>query len=170
MALRSARLAVRLSFVLSFGASLHAQSLPVPVVQAESPAAVSVFSPEHGRTDPTVLIGATLHQILSSMGAPLSVRASRGPESWQDDVVFAYESVELYVFKDRVWQARADSAFGLRSGATRESVASSLGEPFERHENDFVYQRPSRAWPLRLRIRFGADGGAADFFVYRADF
>ncbi len=139
-------------------------SAPVP---SPAPAAVSA---DLLRGDPATLIGATVGQAVSALGAPRTVRAARGPEPWQDDVVFAYEGADLYFFKDRVWQVRASAAYGIRVGSARDEVTAALGEPLQRYESDFVYQRPSRAWPLRMRLRFGADGAVSDVFLYRADF
>lgn len=120
--------------------------------------------------DPSTLLGTTLPYVIEAFGAPRAVHAVRGPEAWQDDVVFAYEGLDLYWFRDRVWQVRADTAYGLKAGDTRETAISLLGEPLHRMEDAFVYQLPSRAWPLRLRIGFDAEGRLTKLFVYRADF
>jgi hypothetical protein len=98
------------------------------------------------------------------------MHAVRGNEAWQDDVVFVYDTIELYWFRDRVWQVRANSSYGIRAGDSRETVISLLGEPLQRLERDLVFQLPSRAWPLRLRVRFAEKGGVADLFLYRGDF
>ena len=84
--------------------------------------------------------------------------------------MFVYDTVELYWFKDKVWQVRSNAAYGLRVGDSRETALAALGEPLQRFDSDFVFQRPSRAWPLRLRLKFGESGGVTDFYVYRADF
>ncbi len=157
-----------------FVLSAPAQEPAVPSAPAPEGTAASVNAPRPGepllRSDPSVLLGATLDYVVGAFGAPSSVRSSRGPEAWQDDVVFIYDTAELYWFQDRVWQVRTNAAYGLRAGDSREAVVAALGEPLRRYESDFVYQRPSRAWPLRLRVRFGENGSATDFYVYRADF
>lgn len=135
-----------------------------------APGQTAVPASDLSRSDPSVWLGATLPQILGSFGAPQAVYSVRGPEPWQDDVVFVYDAVELYWFKDRVWQVRCNAAYGVRFGDSKENVVAALGEPLQRLESDFVYQRPSRAWPLRLRLKFGESGGVTDFYVYRADF
>ncbi len=157
---------------------LFAQASPAPAVPAEPavpavPDAASATAQrpvEPYRTDPSVLLGATLEQTIGALGVPKGVRSARGAEAWQDDVVFIYDTVELYWFQDRVWQVRTNAAYGLKTGDSRETAEAALGEPLRRYESDFVYQRPSRAWPLRLRLRFGEHGGVTDFYVYRADF
>jgi hypothetical protein len=121
-------------------------------------------------SDPSSLLGATLPQVIETFGSPRTVHSVRGPEAWQDDVVFVYDGLDFYWFRDRVWQVRAGSAFGLNSGDSRETALSLLGEPLHRMEDAFVYQLPSRAWPLRLRVGFDAEGRVTKLFVYRADF
>jgi len=120
--------------------------------------------------EPASWVGLTLFQALETFGAPDSVFAVRGPEEWQDDVVFRYKGMELYLYRDRVWQVRSDMAQGLRSGDSRDNVLAILGEPLLRLESSFVYQLGGRSWPLRLRVRFDETGMIADLYVYRADF
>ena len=120
--------------------------------------------------EPAACVGLTLSQVLETFGAPDSVFAVRGPEEWQDDVVFRYKGLELYLFRDRVWQARSDTAQGLRFGESREKVLALLGEPLLRLDSSFVYQLGGRTWPLRLRVRFDQSGSIADLYLYRADF
>lgn len=169
---RVVRLAVY-AFIFPWASFAQAAAAPaVPAaVPASSPETASSSAPAGAfRSDPSVLLGATLDYVVSSFGSPDSVKSVRGPEAWQDDVVFIYDTVELYWFQDRVWQVRTNAAYGLRAGDSRDTVLAALGEPLKRYESDFVYQRPSRAWPLRLRLRFGENGGVSDFYLYRADF
>jgi len=120
--------------------------------------------------EPADLVGLTLSQVLETFGVPDSVFAVRGPEEWQDDVVFRFKGLELYLFRDRVWQARSDTAQGLRSGDFQEKVLALLGEPLLRLDSSFVYQLGGKAWPLRLRVRFDQMGSIADLYLYRADY
>lgn len=154
-------------FRLVFPLCLAAAVLAAASAQA---AASPARAAELSGTDPSALLGATLESILSAFGPPQSMHSARGPEAWQDDVVFVYDTVELYWFQNRVWQVRTGAAYGLRAGDSKETALAALGEPLQRYESDFVYQRPSRAWPLRLRLRFGESGGVTDFYLYRADF
>ena len=130
----------------------------------------AVQSSGSGGMEAAAGVGLTLSQVLETFGAPDSVFAVRGPEEWQDDVVFRYKGLELYLFRDRVWQARSDTAQGLRSGDSRENVLALLGEPLLRLDSSFVYQLGGRTWPLRLRVRFDQRGSIADLYLYRADF
>ena len=169
---RAVRLAV---YFILFPWVSFAQAAVAPAVPSAAPppsSETAAFPAPAGafRSDPSVLLGATLGYVLGALGPPASVRSARGPEAWQDDVVFIYDTVELYWFQDRVWQVRTNAAYGLRTGDSREAVLAALGEPLKRYESDFVYQRPSRAWPLRLRLRFGEAGEVVDFYLYRADF
>lgn len=153
-----------------FCIALSAASAAFAVSQdADSPGAPGPAASD-APADPSAYLGATIAQLAATLGLPRSVKASRGPEAWQDDVVFVYDDCELYLYRDRVWQVRSGAAYGLRVGDGRDAVLAALGEPFQRYEADFVYQRPSRAWPIRLRLRFGEDGAVSDLFVYRADF
>lgn len=150
-------------------------SLPISAVSQDAPASAATVPSQSStasvqRADLSVWVGATLSDAYQLVGPPRSVRVVRGPEAWQDDVVFTYEGLELYFLKDRVWKVRSDAAFGFKRGADRDAVVSLLGEPLHRLESDFIYQLPGHAWPVRLRIRFDENGGAADISVYRADY
>ena len=152
-------------------ASFAAAQVPAGATpSAEGPASAPAETAAARAVDPSAYVGATLSQVLETFGSPRTVHSVRGPEAWQDDVVFAYDGLDVYWFRDRVWQIRADSAFGLKAGDTRELAISLLGEPLHRLEDAFVYQLPSRAWPLRLRIGFDVEGRTTKLFVYRADF
>ncbi len=120
--------------------------------------------------DPVSLVGATLAEAVSLLGAPRSVHAVRGPEAWQDDVVFVYTDRDLYWFQDRVWQVGVSAAYGLALGDSREQVLAVKGEPLQRLADAFVYALPAAAWPLRLRLGFDGAGRVRNLFVYRADF
>jgi len=120
--------------------------------------------------DPAALVGATLAEVVARMGAPRSVHAVRGPEAWQDDVVFVYADRDLYWFRDRVWQVGLDAAYGLARGDSRERVLALRGEPLEQPAGALVYILPGEAWPIRLRLDLDAEARVRSLFVYRADF
>ncbi|MDR0389625.1 MAG: hypothetical protein LBH73_06100, partial [Spirochaetaceae bacterium] len=140
----------------------------------------SGFRPEI--RDPEGLIGATLEELLAGAGTPQSVYAVRGLELWQDDVVFVYPSLDVYLFKDRVWQVSPSEAYRIKTGDTREQVEAALGPGFteipggREGEYALVYVFSGRPWPLALRVnlRRGVVGGRADtvsaLYIYRADF
>ncbi|MDR1212375.1 MAG: outer membrane protein assembly factor BamE [Spirochaetaceae bacterium] len=130
-----------------------------------------------GSSGPESLIGATLEELLSLAGPPHSVYPVRGLEIWQDDVVFVYPSLDVYLFKDRVWQVSPREAYRVTTGDTREQVEAALGPVFteipgaREGEYALVYVFSDRPWPLALRVHFrrGADAVAA-LYIYRSDF
>ncbi|QQO08934.1 hypothetical protein [Breznakiella homolactica] len=124
---------------------------------------------ERSGIDPLLLIGADLNGIIRQFGIPESVYAVRGLEPWQDDVVFVYPPLDIYFFKDRVWQVATVSGFGIRTGDPRERVSEVLGTPLRDEEGYLVFSLPGRAWPAALRVNFSG-GSVSGLFVYRSDF
>lgn len=116
------------------------------------------------------LVGIDLKEAFARFGVPLSVYAVRGPESWQDDVVFSYGGIDLYWYKDRVWQVATNRAYGIQKGDTKERVQTMLGEPLIVLENALIYALTPKAWPLRLRIGFSAQNQVESIYIYRPDF
>jgi hypothetical protein len=114
------------------------------------------------------------------MGAPQSVYAVRGLEVWQDDVVFVYPSMDVYLFKDRVWQVSPREACRVGTGYTREQVEEILGRAVnelpggEEGEYALVFAFSDRPWPLALRVNFKRGTGGNDtvwaLYLYRSDF
>jgi len=126
--------------------------------------------------NPSDMIGMTLEQAADLLGLPVRVYASRGEESWQDDVVFVYDDhVSLYWFQDRVWQVRFDPGFegsagGLKIGTDREQVSRVLGvSPSSPDEDGEVFVLSRRGIPLRLQV-FYREGRVYDVYLYRGDF
>jgi hypothetical protein len=148
------------------------------------PLCLAAQSPAGGAAEipsPETLIGATLEELLSRAGTPLSVYAVRGLEAWQDDVVFVYPSLDVYLFKDRVWQVSPRAAYRIQTGDTREQVEAALGPGFaeipgaREGEYALVFTFSNRAWPLALRVNLrGGSGGRPDtvwaLYIYRSDF
>ncbi len=120
--------------------------------------------------DPASYVGFTLEMINNQLGMPASVHAVRGDEAWQDDVVFIYPDIEVYIFKDRVWQICPVSVYNMKIGDSIEQIKSIMGEPLVATEQFFLYRLPSQAWPMMFRINLNQDEKAASFFIYRADF
>jgi hypothetical protein len=122
--------------------------------------------------DPSAFIGLTLEALLNRFGTPQSVYAVRGPEDWQDDVVFVYPDGDFYVFRDRVWQIGLKSAYGIRVGDPRAAVELVLGNQAEVFDDHFLLSLPGKAWPLMFRVNLsgGARGSVSALFVYRPDF
>jgi hypothetical protein len=135
-----------------------------------------------GPSDPENLVGATLEDLLSRAGPPQSVYPVRGLEPWQDDVVFVYPSLDVYLFKDRVWQVSPRSAYRVTTGDTRLQAEAALGTGFTEipgpgeGEYALVYAFSRRPWPLALRVNIrkaAAEGGAdtvTSLYIYRSDF
>lgn len=115
-------------------------------------------------------IGATLPQLFEALGVPDSVHSVRGPEAWQDDVVFVYDDFDVYLFKDAVWQLAVKEAYGIKTGDTRSSVQDKLGEALYQFDNALVYHLPAESWPMRLRVRFDEQDSVDLLFIYRSDF
>lgn len=134
--------------------------------QSPGPAAGTPAAP----TDPATLLGMDLAAAFAQFGLPRTVRAVRGPDPRQDDVVFSYGAFELYWFRDRVWQVAMHAAYGVRTGDPRIAVEGVLGAPHIPLERALVYQLPTRAWPVRLRVGLSAAGVVESLYVFRADF
>lgn len=129
-------------------------------------------------------VGMDIETALRSFGTPSSIFPLRGTEAWQDDVVFAWSDLELFWFRNRVWQLRFFSLDSLNRASTATEVRTVLGEPLFDYGDSWIYQIGGFAWPLRLRVDFAlpaeahdADGGVlpndavlAAFYLYRADF
>lgn len=120
--------------------------------------------------DPASYVGFTLSMLYDELGMPESVYAVRGNESWQDDVVFVYPAIEVYLFKDRVWQVCPVSVYNIKMGDSADTVKTAMGEPLIAAEQYLLYRLPSQAWPMMMRINLNEEGGAASFFIYRSDF
>ncbi|MDR2768336.1 MAG: hypothetical protein LBB82_08450 [Treponema sp.] len=119
--------------------------------------------------DPAMLVGATLSDLVARFGVPKQVKAVRGIAEWQDDVVFIYESGEYYVYLDRVWQIRVKTAYGVKEGDPRAAVNRVLGEGRD-FEGYSLYQRPSRVWPIMVRINWTSSNRSEGIYIFRSDF
>ena len=127
-----------------------------------------------GADDPVNLIGLTLNELINSKGVPESVHSVRGPEEWQDDVVFVYNWGDVFIIKDRVWQAGFKSAMGIKTGDSAASVSLVLGfnaaaRLAENRQNSVFYFLDGKSWPLLLRCDFDKDGRVTAIFIYRSD-
>lgn len=124
--------------------------------------------------DPTVFLGKTLAEVFADRGPPRSVAAIRGPESWQDDVEFAWgDGTRFDWFQDRVWRLEFDGAykgsvFGLFIGDQADKALSLLGQPHFVAEDGLVWRLPWKGYPVQLRIAV-KDSKILDMAVFRAD-
>ncbi|MDR1373994.1 MAG: hypothetical protein LBJ24_03385 [Treponema sp.] len=151
------------------GALLHAQT-GEPVTEGTPEILAAEGGAESFRADPVRIIGLTLEGVIAQFGAPKSVYPVRGLEVWQDDVVFEYEDRDLYVYRDRVWQAGLKTAYGISLGDRRAAALLVLGEGYQNYEDHILFPLPGRGWPMMLRININAAGTVSALFVYRSDF
>ena len=146
------------------------------VTAAAPPAAPSANTASPNLPDnPASLLGLTLAQLLATFGTPDTVYPVRGPEAWQDDVVFHYpDGFSFFIFRDRVWQLRLDttyhgSIFGMFPGDSTDKILAVLGAPDTQTDDTWIYRLPEQGYPVRLRLSI-ADAKVEDFYVYRGDF
>jgi hypothetical protein len=123
-----------------------------------------------GAADPAALIGLTLEDMVARFGAPDSVYAVRGLETWQDDVVFVYGDREFYLYRDRVWQLGLKSAYGVTLGDSRSVLPLLLGDDIQVFDEYTLFTLPGRGWPLAIRCNVDAGGAVSAIFIYRSDF
>ena len=124
--------------------------------------------------EPAELIGLTLDELISQYGPPRSVHPVRGLHEWQDDVVFVYDKADLYIYKDRVWQAGYKSVMGIKTGDNAATVSLILGSNAsvrlaESGQNSVFYFLDGKSWPLILRCDFDKVGVVLMIFIYRSD-
>jgi hypothetical protein len=125
---------------------------------------------------PSVMLGLSPVEVIERLGAPARVYAVRGPEAWQDDVVFEYgDGLSLFLFTDRVWQVRITEPYplpvlGFVLGGSREAIVEALGVPAMVVDGDPEWMLTGETWPVRLRAFPGEDGRIRELYVYRADF
>ncbi|MDR1420779.1 MAG: hypothetical protein LBI86_10425 [Treponema sp.] len=135
-----------------------------PEVSVES----AVLSPAD--SDAAFLIGFTLENLIGRFGPPKSVYAVRGSAEWQDDVVFVYDAMDCYIFKDRVWQVGLRSYRNIKIGDAKPAAALELGEDARDEGNLIRLSLPGRGWPMELQVNLDAGGLVAAIFVSRPDF
>ena len=119
--------------------------------------------------DPVSCIGLSLSDLLNRFGVPRSVYASRGLETWQDDVVFVYDEGEFYIFKDRVWQAGLKAVMGVSTGDSRGVALLVLGSKAQPRGDSIFYPLNEKAWPMMIRYDLDRAGRVQAIFIYRTD-
>jgi hypothetical protein len=120
-------------------------------------------------SSPDKLVGLTIAQVSELFGPPKEVYAVRGRETWQDDVVFVYDGFDLYLYKNRVWQASVKEALGMRVGDVKGVAQLILGQPAEETPASLVYNLKDTVWPHNLRINLNKSGKISAIIFYRAD-
>jgi len=141
-------------------------AVSVPVAGTISAVAVPMT---RGLADPGAYVGADIATVLSALGPPEEMSVARGSLPAADDVVFSYQGFDLYWAKDRVWQVRCESTYGLSVGFTEEDVLKVLGAPLSRAAGELIYNIAGRAWPMRLSVSFNDVGIVRALYVYRSD-
>jgi hypothetical protein len=123
---------------------------------------------EPGAGEPAALVGFTLEALIRRFGPPRSVYPVRGPEEWQDDVVFVYPQGDFYLYRDRVWQVGVEAAAGIRTGDSRELAALVLGAEARDRGDHVLADLAGADWPLTLRCNFDGAGKVTAIFIYRS--
>jgi hypothetical protein len=116
-------------------------------------------------------VGLTLQEVFALYGEPDTVHTVRGVEEWQDDVVFVYteRKIDLYIYKDRVWQVCVQAALGLKKGDRKETALRILAGNVEDKEAYLQYHYPNTVWPKFARFNLDTTGRISVIYVYRPD-
>jgi hypothetical protein len=127
---------------------------------------LAVSDPEN----PAHLVGPTLNDVLGRFGIPREVRAVRGEEEWQDDVVFGYGDREFYFYRDRVWQIGVKAAFGVRAGENRNVIPLIMGDTAVVEDGYTLARLTGWPWPMNVRFNNDGHGLVTAIYIYRSDF
>jgi len=100
------------------------------------------------------LVGLKLSDLIESFGAPAAVYAARGVELWQDDVVFQYTGKDFYIYKDRVWQVKFSSVFGISLNDPKQAAILKLGATAVDNGDYALLPIQGGDWPLIIRVNF----------------
>jgi hypothetical protein len=120
--------------------------------------------------EPLSFVGMRLAELIERFGPPETVSTARGGEVWQDDVVFQYAEGDFYIFKDRVWQVKLASAFGVSLKDSKAIALLVLGNEVQDMGDYLLLSLPARGWPLTLRVNFSNAGLVSAIYIYRPDF
>jgi hypothetical protein len=120
--------------------------------------------------EPLPFVGMRLAELIERFGPPETVSAARGGEVWQDDVVFHYAEWEFYIFKDRVWQVKLTSVFGVSLRDSKAVALLVLGNEVQDMGDHLLLPLPARSWPLTLRVNISNTGLVSAIYIYRPDF
>jgi len=125
---------------------------------------------EAAASDPLSFVGMTLADLIGRFGTPSAVFAARGNELWQDDVVFRYAGADFYIYRDRVWQVKLVSAFGVSNGDSKTAALLALGNTAQDRDDHALLPLTGGNWPLMLRVNFNETGLVIAIYIYRSDF
>jgi len=126
--------------------------------------------PQEAAGEPLSFVGMTLADLVERFGTPAAVFAARGNEPWQDDVVFQYAGRDFYIYRDRVWQVKLISAFGVSNGDTRTAALAALGNTAQNRGDHALLPVSGANWPLMLRVNFNETGLVSAIYIYRPDY
>jgi hypothetical protein len=116
-------------------------------------------------------VGLALPEVFARYGYPDTVHAVRGVEEWQDDVVFRYGSrkLDIYIYKDRVWQTRVSNVFGLTTGDRKVAAMLILDGHIEDKGGYLLYTYQDTVWPKYARFNIDGSGRISAIYIYRPD-
>jgi len=119
---------------------------------------------------PLELIGLTIDELLSDFGPPAAVYPVRGIREWQDDVVFEYEDLDFYIFRNRVWQVSVKKANGIAVGDPKKTVELVHGDKARDKGAFFIVEIPNLPWETAFRYDIDSNGKVSAIFLYRMDY
>jgi hypothetical protein len=120
--------------------------------------------------DPVTLIGTGLGELLVLFGPPENVYAVRGVEEWQDDVVFEYNNIDFYLFRNRVWQITAPKINNISIGDPKAVIELVYGDKLHDKGTYIITEIPNRAWKIETRYNIDANGKITAIYIYRTDY
>jgi hypothetical protein len=120
--------------------------------------------------EPLSFVGMRLAELVERFGPPETVSTARGGEVWQDDIVFQYAEGDFYIFRDRVWQVKLASAFGVSLRDSKAVALLVLGKEVQGLGDHLLLPLPAGGWPLALRVNFSNAGLVSAIYIYRPDF
>jgi hypothetical protein len=120
--------------------------------------------------EPLAFVGMRLAELVERFGPPAAVSTARGGEVWQDDVVFHYAEGDFFIYKDRVWQVKLASAFGVSLRDPKAAALLVLGGEVQDLGDHLLLPLPDKGWPLALRVNLSGAGLVSAIYIYRPDF
>jgi hypothetical protein len=120
--------------------------------------------------EPLSFVGMRLAELVERFGPPETVSTARGGEVWQDDVVFQYAEGDFFIFKDRVWQVKLASVYGVSLRDPKAVALLVLGKEVQDMGDHLLLPLPDRGWPLTLRVNLSGAGLVSAIYIYRPDF
>jgi hypothetical protein len=136
----------------------------------EIPGGAPVYKTIKDIEDPVMLIGLGIEDVLTMFGPPVNVYALRGGEEWQDDVVFEYNKIDFYLYRNRVWQITPPEVNNISVGDPGTVVALVHGDKLNDKGAYIITEIPGRAWKIEIRYNIDAKGKIATIYIYRTDY